>query len=360
MRGFGVLMLGGLILLTACSAPAVAGAAPASRQIIAMDTLMQFTVYGQEAEVTVQTAVEEVQRLEGRLSRTAPDSEVTNLNARAGERVAVSETLYDLIVAAKQYALVTGGEFDMTVAPVVEAWGFGSERQRVPEQAELQELLPLVDSSTVSAEADENAYWVTLGAGQSVDLGGIAKGYATDCLAKLFADQGVKQGWASLGGNVLAWGTRPDGKAWQIGVQDPQYPEQERVVGLVGLQDAFAVTSGSYQRYFEEDGVTYHHILDPDTGYPADSDLMSVTVVADAEGSGEGGAKLPGNGTMCDALSTALFVMGEEQALDFWRDRTQEFDLILVTGDGRVVVTSGIADSFTPEKGSGYLYETAT
>ena len=336
MRGFGVLMLGGLILLTACSAPAVAGAAPASRQIIAMDTLMQFTVYGQEAEVTVQTAVEEVQRLEGRLSRTAPDSEVTNLNARAGERVAVSETLYDLIVAAKQYALVTGGEFDMTVAPV------------------------LVDSSTVSAEADENAYWVTLGAGQSVDLGGIAKGYATDCLAKLFADQGVKQGWASLGGNVLAWGTRPDGKAWQIGVQDPQYPEQERVVGLVGLQDAFAVTSGSYQRYFEEDGVTYHHILDPDTGYPADSDLMSVTVVADAAGSGEGGAKLPGNGTMCDALSTALFVMGEEQALDFWRDRTQEFDLILVTGDGRVVVTSGIADSFTPEKGSGYLYETAT
>ena len=266
MRGFGVLMLGGLILLTACSAPAVAGAAPASRQIIAMDTLMQLTIYGQEAEATVQTAVEEVQRLEGRLSRTAPDSEVTNLNARAGERVAVSETLYDLIVAAKQYALVTGGEFDMTVAPVVEAWGFGSERQRVPEQAELQELLPLVDSSTVSAEADENAYWVTLGAGQSVDLGGIAKGYATDCLAKLFADQGVKQGWASLGGNVLAWGTRPDGKAWQIGVQDPQYPEQERVVGLVGLQDAFAVTSCSYQRYFEEDGVTYHHILDPDTG----------------------------------------------------------------------------------------------
>ena len=131
-------------------------------------------------------------------------------------------------------------------------------------------------------------------------------------------------------------------------------------MGLVGLQDAFAVTSGSYQRYFEEDGVTYHHILDPDTGYPADSDLMSVTVVADAAGSGEGGAKLPGNGTMCDALSTALFVLGEEQALDFWRDRTQEFDLILVTGDGRVVVTSGIADSFTPEKGSGYLYETAT
>lgn len=108
-----------------------------ARQIIAMDTLMQFTVYGQEAEATVQTAVEEVQQLEGRLSRTAPDSEVTNLNARAGERVAVSETLYDLIVAAKQYALVTGGEFDMTVAPVVEAWGFGSERQRVPEQAEL-------------------------------------------------------------------------------------------------------------------------------------------------------------------------------------------------------------------------------
>lgn len=124
---------------------------------------------------------------------------MTNLNARAGERVAVSETLYDLIVAAKQYALVTGGEFDMTVAPVVEAWGFGSERQRVPEQAELQELLPLVDSSTVSAEADENAYWVTLGAGQSVDLGGIAKGYATDWSGQAVCRSGREAGMGVSG-----------------------------------------------------------------------------------------------------------------------------------------------------------------
>ena len=155
-----------------------------------------------------------------------------------------------------------------------------------------------------------------------------------------------------MGGNIRALGTRPDGDPWRVGVQDPAKPDDgNALVGILHLADAYAMTSGSYQRFFEENGTIYHHILDPDTGYPADSGLTSVTVVADGE---------EGNGTMCDALSTALFVMGEDKALDFWRSGVYDFDLVLVTADGRVVVTEGLAGRFTESEGSGYTYETAS
>lgn len=340
-----------MLFLTGCGASSVPQETPVNRQIIAMDTAMTFSVYGQGADDTVQAAVEEVQRLEGLLDRTDRDSQVSRLNSSAGDTVTVEQEVYDLLGAAVRYSEETDRCFDMTVAPLMDAWGFTGDHQRVPQQTELAQLLPLVDSGLISLEEGT----VTLAEGQSVDLGGIAKGYASDCLAALFAQRQVERGWVSLGGNVLAWGTRPDGTPWKIGVQDPRHPDQQRSVGLVGLENAFAVTSGGYQRYFEEDGTTYHHILDPHTGYPAQSGLISVTVVADVS-NGEG----PGNGTMCDALSTALFVMGEERTLEFYRSSGLDFDLILVTADDRVLVTEGIADSFTPEEGSGYDYETVS
>ena len=339
-----------VILLTGCGAPAQPQETPVTRQIIAMDTAMTFSVYGQDAEDIVQAAVEEVQRLEKLLDRTDPDSQVTRLNANAGEPVETEREVYDLIAAAVRYSEQTEGCFDITVAPVMDAWGFTTDHPHVPAKAELTELLPLTDSGLIALQDGV----ITLGAGQSVDLGGIAKGYASDCLAELFARHQAERGWVSLGGNVLAWGTRPDGTPWRVGVQDPRHPDQERSVGLVGLENAFAVTSGGYQRYFEEDGAAYHHIIDPSTGYPADSGLISVTVVAETDGT------LPGRGAMCDALSTALFVMGEERALEFYRGSGLDFDLILVTEDDRVLVTAGIAENFTPEEGSGYTYETVS
>ena len=347
-----------LLMMTACANQQ--GETPVTRQVIAMDTVMEFTLYGEGAGDIVQTAVEEIQRLEDLLSKTDPASEVSQLNERAGERVEASETLYALTAAACGYTTETEGCFDITVAPLVDAWGFTGENQRVPSSEELAALLPLVGSDRITLESGEDGDFITLDAGQSIDLGGIAKGYASDCLAALFAAQGAERGWVSLGGNVLAWGTRPDGDPWRVGIQDPQYPDQQQYVGLVGLENAFAVTSGGYQRYFEENGRTYHHILDPATGYPADSELISVTVVADADTAGGTGTTRPGSGTMCDAFSTALFVMGEERALDFWRGSQRDFDLILVTDDGRVLVTEGIADQFTPQEGSGYTYETVS
>jgi len=335
-----------LLGLTACGG--AAEEKPASRQIVAMDTAMSFSLYGSEGNEAISAMVEEVQRLEGILSRTDPFSEVGFLNGKPGAPVEVGGEVCGLIETARNFTEATGGAFDITVAPVMEAWGFTTDSYQVPSREELDELLAGMGMEHVHTEGST----AQLDEGTRIDLGGIAKGYASDCLVQVFENYDVERGWASLGGNVAAWGTRPDGTPWKVGVRDPKHTEQEVLVGMIGLENAFAVTSGGYERFFEEGGKTYHHILDPKTGYPADSGLVSVTVVADCE--------TPGNGAMCDALSTALFVMGEEAALEFRRNSGYEFDLVLVTADDRVVVTEGIAANFSETEGSGYTYETVS
>ena len=317
-----------------------------SVQIIAMDTAMTFTAYGKGAEKAIQNSSVEVRRLDKLLSRTNEDSTVSKLNASNGEGVAVGEEICALLASSAEYTNLTDGAFDITVAPVVSAWGFTTAENHVPTQAELDALLEHTGMENLTLEGDT----AVLEPGTGIDLGAIAKGYASDRIAEIFRESGVERGWAALGGNVLAWGTRPDKQPWVIGIQDPANPyDATDYVGRIKLENAFAVTSGSYQRFFETDGKVYHHIIDPATGYPAESGLVSVTVVADAEN---------GNGTMCDALSTALFVMGEEKAVEFWRSGVCDFEMILVTEDGRAVISAGLSESFAVEE--GYVCETVS
>lgn len=346
------LILALVLGLTGCSVPpADPDTAEERVQFLAMDTAMTLSVYGRNRSEALSAAEALIRDLESVLSRTEENSAVSLLNREGAlELGEPGEEPIPLLAAAEQYRRKTGGAFDITVAPVVAAWGFaGGDGYRVPSPAELEALLERVDGSAVRLE-DRT---VTLEPGQAIDLGGIAKGYAADKLAELFQAYEIPRAMVSLGGNVLAWGTRPDGTPWRIGVQDPARPEdQGAFAGILSLENAFAVTSGGYQRYFEEGGKVYHHIIDPLTGYPADSGLTSVTVVAGSTG----GEDLPG--TMCDALSTALFVLGEPLALDFQSSWTgAPFDLILITKDGRVVITQGLAESFTLDEGSGYTLE---
>lgn len=341
------------LLLSGCGGSADPDKAQESIQVIAMDTAMLITTYGQRSPAAAYACEDVIRDLEAKLSRTIEDSAVSRLNA-AGTLEDSEAELRSILIQAGQYCQETDGAFDITVAPVVAAWGFaGGEEYRVPSQEELDQLLKLVDGFAIKA----NGQTVSLGPGQSIDLGGIAKGYAADKIVKIFQEYEVPRGLAQLGGNVLAWGDRPDGSPWRVGVQDPAKPDdQNAFAGVLNLTDSFAVTSGSYQRYFEQDGKRYHHIIDPSTGYPADSGLTSVTVVADCGGSETDAYP----GTMCDAFSTALFIMGEEKALDFWRfwkSTENPFELVLITEDGRVAVTQGLADRFTPEESSGYAYE---
>lgn len=324
-----------LLLLTGCSSK------PVQQQFFAMDTVMSITAYGKGAEDAVTAAVARVNELDSLLSRTRTNSEVTALSLAAPESVPLSEDTLRVLSLAAEWYEKTGGAFDVTIAPVTTAWGFGgSGEYQIPSAEKLEELLAMVDGSSLILAETSAALPVK---GMEVDLGGIAKGYAGAQAEQVLRDRGVEHALLDLGRNITVIGTKPDGTDWRVAVQDPK--NSSGAVGVLSLQDCSAVTSGGYQRYFEQDGVTYHHIIDPRTGYPADSGLLSATVVCADSG-------------LADLLSTAVFVLGEEDALNLWRTEG-DFELILVTDDNRVVVTGGLREIFDPEKNSAYTFEYA-
>ena len=324
------LFLALLLLLTGCTAKQV----EATSQIFAMDTVMDFYAVGENAESVLTEAAQEINRLEALLSRTRQGSEVDTLN-RCGS-AALSDGTAALLRAALDYCAKTGGAFDITIAPLVDAWNIHGESPRVLTRDEIAALLPLVGSEYLHLSGNN----VTLDSGCAIDLGGIAKGYASDVIARLYRERNIEGGWISLGGNVYAHGTKPDGSGWNVAVRDPR--DTAATAAIVTLSNEFAVTSGGYQRYFTaEDGTVYQHILDPKTGKPAQSDLLSVTIITD-------------NGTMADAYSTALYVMGESGAVSYWDANRAEFDMVLITADGRLLYTPGLLGRITAQEGGPY------
>ena len=331
--------------LTACGETA---AESETRTVYAMDTVMNLTVYGENAAAVLESAEKELHTLdEAVLSRTAGGSELYALNTSNGETVeyGADDILPALIETALTISDATDGAFDPTLAPVLDAWGFMKDERRVPSADELKELLSHTGCGKVALEKTADGWTVTLLDGAQLDLGGIAKGYAADLLRAQLEKEGVTSATLDLGGDVFVMGRKTDGSDWRIAVKDPA--DTESYLGVVSAADKFVVTSGVYERYFEENGVRYHHILDPKTGCPAESGLVSVTVLC-------------GNGAWADALSTACFVLGPDGALalrDDLADQGTDFELILVTDDGRVLYTDGLADAFTPNDESGYTYE---
>ena len=294
-----------------------------TRQLFAMDTFMTFTAYGKECEEAVDEAVLEIQRLDGLWSVGNAASEVSKINASG--RGELSEDTAEVLERGLEIYRDTEGLFDITVCPLMSLWGFSTGEYHVPEAGELEEVLALVDASGVRFDGRT----VVLGEGQQMDLGGIAKGYASARVMEIYQAHGIESGMVSLGGNVQVTGNRPDGAPWQVGIQDPDGGPGE-VLAVLNVTDRAVITSGGYERYFEEDGKTYIHILDPRTGYPADNDLASVTVVS-------------GDGTLADALSTSLYIMGYEGAVEYWRAHREAFDMVLVTEKGEIRVTEGIS-----------------
>lgn len=327
------LLAAALLCLSGCSAQQP----PEQLSLFAMDTYMTLAAYGENAADALAACGQELNRLEQQLSRTRENSPIWLLNALGCEQM--SQEIVELLEAALHYSALTGGAFDITIAPLVNLWNITGDAPYLPRQDEIDALLPLVGAEHVHIDPIDSSI-VSLDAGCAIDLGGIAKGYASDRMAALFDEYGVDSALVSLGGNVYARGTKPGGQAWTVAIQ---HPEADSYACLLTLTDAFAVTSGGYQRYFTgPDGVVYQHILDPKTGWPVQGDLLSVTIVA-------------GSGTMADAYSTALYVMGAETAQAFWRQH-QDFDMVLITTDGRLLYTPGLADTLTEVKDSGYVY----
>ena len=303
----------------------------ASRDFFAMDTYMSVLAYGENAENAVDDAVKEVNRLEQLLSAADPDSEVGQLNENGS--ATLSEDGQALMEASLALFRETGGRFDITVYPLVELWGFTGGNYRKPSEEEIRSTLPYVGAESIRYEEADGAVSFARD-GMKIDFGGIAKGYTSAKIVDIFQSAGIRSGLVSLGGNIQALGTKPDGTPWKIGIQDPE--DSAALIGVLAVADEAVITSGGYERYFEEDGTRYHHILDPETGYPAGSGLLSVTIVSR-------------DGTMADGLSTSLFIMGKEKALAFWRERREQFDVILVTDSREILVTAGLKDRFSSD-----------
>lgn len=293
--------------------------------LFAMDTYCTIEAYGKGAEAAAASAAGELKRLDALFSIGLPDSDTARINAAGGGPVRMAKDTAALIDTALAVSAETGGAFDISIGPVVRLWGFYDEVQRVPAEDAVRAALSKVDYRRLALDG----MYLHTGAGQSLDFGGVAKGYAADRMAEVLTASGAEGALISLGGNVQAVGARPDGAPWRIAVRDPF--DEDAVLGVVEAMDCAVVTAGSYQRYFEAEGRRYHHIIDPRTGYPAESGLVSVTVIADS-------------GARADALSTALFVLGPERAAAAWRS-AGDFDMILIT-DRHEIYYSGAC--FTP------------
>lgn len=270
-----------------------------NRTLFAMDTVMEISIWGEDRVLAVDEVEKLIRELEQQWSATLPESMLSRLDEDTvlqGEDLRFMEQVESL---SKQ----TNGAFDPRLGSLIRAWGFLDGNYRVPTAEERQSAL-------------REKEW---------NLGAVVKGYAGRRAVELLEAMDVDRAILNLGGNVQTYGQKEDGSPWIIGIQNPNGGDP---VGTVSVNGTCAVvTSGDYQRYFEEDGVKYHHILDPGTGMPADSGLVSVTVISK-------------DGVLADAMSTALMVVGLEDAIDLWRSR-DDFEAVLILSDGSIYATEG-------------------
>lgn len=320
-----------IIILTLGSLTACASAGQEAEQsqvsFFAMDTYMTLTAYGEGGEKALGDVREEIQTLESEWSVTDTESEIYQVIHSGGNPVELSGDTAKVVEFALDMAKKTEGALDPTIYPVLEAWGFTTDENRIPEPEELQALLEHVGYENVELNGQE----ILLPEGMELDLGAVGKGYAGDVAAEMLEEQGITSALLDLGGNIQAIGSRPGGGDWRLGIRNPFGDGQ---VGMLTVSDCAVVTSGSYERYFVgEDGREYCHIIDPATGYPVDNGLVSMTIVTE-------------EGKVADALSTSMFVKGLEEAEEYWREH-QDFEMIAITKEGEVYVTEGLEDRFT-------------
>ena len=313
------------LFLTGCAKP---DTSPQKLDLFAMDTYMTASIWSADPSLPDRAAAE-ISRLEDILSATKPESDLSRIREAHGSTVTVSPDTAAVLAKGLETGTETGGALNIALYPVSQLWGFTQEEQHVPDAAAVTDALAHTDQTQIALRGVS----VTVPDGMQLDLGALAKGYTGDRITALLRENGVSSAILSLGGNVQTLGVKPDGSLWNVGIADPSAPSE--TICSVQVGEGAVITSGSYQRYFEENGRRWHHILDPATGYPADNGLVSVTVIGDS-------------GLACDALSTALFVMGKERAVRFWEER-QDFGMILITDEPALYYTAGLAVSDLPD-----------
>lgn len=311
---------------------------PVSREELGLfDTLIEIRAYGKNAKKAVNQAFDEFRRLHNLLNAYDPNSEISQVNSNAGRApVKVSSDTLEVVDRALYFARISGGAFDPTVLPLAKLWNVGAENPRVPEEEDIRNALALVDYRKVLVDRENSTIFLEV-PGMGLDLGAIAKGYAVDKAVSVLRKNGVNSFLINAGGNVYVSGKKPGETLWRVGITDPLADPSgtETYLGIFTGTDISVVSSGDYQRYFEVNGVRYHHILDPKTGYPA-KNLKGTTVIGVSS-------------TDCDGLSTTLFVVGVDKGKEIL-SAFPGVGAIFVKADGSIEMTPNLKDKVKLER----------
>ena len=304
---------------------------PISRLELFMGTAIKVTLYNGGSEEILDKVFDRILEIENLVSINKENTELTNLNENAGiKSVKLSETSYDIIKKGIHYSQISQGGYDITIGPLVKLWSIGLPEAKVPNKDEIEETIKNIDYSKVTMN-DETKEVFLKDKNMMLDLGSIAKGYVADEVASMLKEENVDQAIIDLGGNIYALGLKNGDTNWKIGIQNP-FDSRGQAVGVLEVSDKSVVTSGIYERFLEKDGVKYHHILNPKTGYPFESNIAGVSIVSDKSIDG-------------DALSTLVFTKGVEEGLEFV-ESLKNIDAIFITNDKQVYSTSGVKDNF--------------
>ncbi len=302
-----------------------------------MDTVVTFQIYEGKDKESIDKAKDEalsfLEAIENQMSIYKEDSEVTQINKNSGlKAVKVSENLYELIKESRKIAELSEGAYDPSIGPLVELWDIkAGERDEsdLPSSKEIDFTKDLVDYRNIKL-LDDNKVLLEE-EGMKLDLGAIAKGYAADKVRDIFMENGISSAIIDLGGNIYLLGEKDKDEPWNIGIQDPL--DENAYLAIINLKDKTIVTSGDYERYFEIGEKRYHHIIDPYTGSPSEKDLLSVSIIGD-------------NSMLADALSTTIFVLGQEEGIKFMEENYSDYQYVLVNKEKEVIIKNIDEDSF--------------
>ncbi len=305
---------------------------PIRQTELALGTVCTVSLYDSTKQSLLPASFSLISQLENSISKNIPDSEISILNRSAGvSSVRLSAPVFELLTIARNFSILSEGMFDVTIDPVVELWGIGTDHAAVPAPDMLAHAVSLVDYNALVLDSDTMSAFLPEKE-LAVDLGGIAKGYIADRVKDFLVSSGAGGGIIDLGGNILVFGKKPDGSDFKIGLQSP-FEGRGSTIGTVTLSEGSVVTSGIYERFFEQDGKRYHHIFDTRTGFPVDNSLAGVSVITRESAAG-------------DALSTAVFALGLERGLALV-EKTEGVEAVFITKDKEVYISSGLKDSFT-------------
>ncbi|MDP4091668.1 MAG: FAD:protein FMN transferase [Bacillota bacterium] len=280
----------------------------AEKQAFKMDTTVSLKIYGSDADEALDAAMKRIDEIEQMSSSTIDTSDVCKINQAAGKQyVKVHPEVVKMIKTAIKYSELTSGDFDITVGPLIKLWGIGTEKERVPSDAEIKAVLPLIGYKNISIN-DADCSVKLMKEGMSIDLGGIGKGFTNDEILKVIKPYNITGALINLGGSsILAYGKKPDGSLWSVGIQHPREERNQGFLGIIRMPEKALSTSGDYERYFIKDGKRYHHILNPFTGYPADAGVISDSIVIDSS--------VPDCNMLADLLTKVTFVSGVEKGM---------------------------------------------